>query len=95
MQVIYHGHSFVEIETEKGHILIDPFVTGNPKCDLSLEQLFFKKITHIFLTHGHEHHIGDTLLIAKQFPDAVVVGESELMSILIQQGVTKTYAMAV
>jgi L-ascorbate metabolism protein UlaG (beta-lactamase superfamily) len=85
MQVVYHGHSFLEIKTEQSSILIDPFVTGNPKCDISLEEIFSKNITHILLTHGHSDHVGDTIAIAKQFPECVVVGMVELCNRLNAQ----------
>lgn len=93
MQVIYHGHSFVEIEVEQSSILIDPFVVNNTKCDLSLEDVFAKQVTHILLTHGHEDHVGDTIEIAKQSPDTVVVGMVELVAWLETQGVTNTHAL--
>ncbi len=93
MQVIYHGHSFVEIEMEQGSILIDPFVTNNPKCDISLKDLLAKNITHILLTHGHDDHVGDTIEIAKQFPDAVVVGMVELTAWLEAKGVINTHSL--
>ena len=85
MQIIYHGHSFVEIETEKGSILIDPFITGNPKCDISLEDIFSKSITHILLTHGHSDHVGDTVDIAKHFPTAQIITIYGLAKYLINQ----------
>ncbi len=93
MQVIYHGHSFVEIETEQGSMLIDPFVTGNPKCDISLEDVFSKKITHILLTHGHHDHVGDTIEIAKNIPDCMVVGMVELMDWLENKDVKNRYSL--
>ncbi len=89
MQIIYHGHSFVEIETEKGSILIDPFITGNPKCDISLEDIFSKSITHILLTHGHSDHVGDTVDIAKHFPTAKIVTIYGLAKYLINQWVSQ------
>ena len=54
MQVIYHGHSFIEIEMEQSSILIDPFISENPRCDVSLDDISQKNITHIVLTHGHD-----------------------------------------
>lgn len=90
MQIIYHGHSFIEIETEQWSILIDPFVTGNTKCDLRLEDLFLKNITHILLTHGHSDHVGDTIAITKHFSDCIVVGMVELLSWLISKEVNNT-----
>lgn len=91
MQAIYHGHSFVEIETEQGSILIDPFVTGNPKCDVSLENLFTKKITHIILTHWYSGYIGDTVQIAKNIPDCMIVGISQLIDWIKDQWIINTW----
>ena len=31
MKISYHGHSVVRIETDSHKIIIDPFITGNPK----------------------------------------------------------------
>ncbi len=66
MHVVWHGHSFVEIVTDKGSILIDPFITGNPRCDVSLEEVQQKEIIAICLTHGHGDHIGDTMSLVKE-----------------------------
>lgn len=63
IQVIRHWHSFVEIETQEGSFLIDPFITGNPKCDVTVEDMTNKNILGIFLTHGHADHIWDTVAI--------------------------------
>lgn len=66
LHVIWHGHSFVEIVTQKGSILIDPFITGNPRCDISLDEMQKKEIIAVCLTHGHGDHIGDTMAIVKE-----------------------------
>jgi L-ascorbate metabolism protein UlaG (beta-lactamase superfamily) len=63
MQVTRHGHSFVEIETDGGSYLIDPYVTGNPACDITLEELCTKKICGILITHGHADHVGDAVAL--------------------------------
>lgn len=94
MQVYYHGHSFVEIETEQGSILIDPFVTGNSKCDISLKDIFSKNITHILLTHGHYDHVGDTVEIAKNIPDCMVVGIQQLMNWIQNQWVVNIWCVS-
>ncbi len=72
MQVIRHWHSFVEIEIPEGSFLIDPFITGNPKCDVTVEQIIEKNILWIFLTHGHGDHIGDTVAIQQATKTDVV-----------------------
>lgn len=66
MDIIYHWHSFVEIEDNWNSILIDPFIIGNPLCDIKLEDIIKKNITHICITHGHSDHIWDTVEIFKK-----------------------------
>ena len=56
MKISYHGHSVVRIETDSHKIIIDPFITGNPKCDLDPDKV---DVDVILLTHGqcelHRH----------------------------------------
>ncbi|MCP8967444.1 metal-dependent hydrolase [Ectobacillus ponti] len=88
MKVSYHGHSVVKIETNGKTIIIDPFITGNPKTDLQASEL---RVDAILLTHGHGDHVGDTVELAKR-NDAVVVAPFELATVLGWQGV-KTHPM--
>lgn len=46
-------------------MLIDPFITGNAKCDITLDEVVQKNIIAICITHGHGDHIGDALHIAR------------------------------
>jgi L-ascorbate metabolism protein UlaG (beta-lactamase superfamily) len=57
MKIIYHGHSFLEIELADSSILVDPFIEGNKLCDVCLEDIVKKNIKMIFITHGHMDHI--------------------------------------
>lgn len=66
LEAVFHGHSFVELVTEHGSILIDPFVRGNSQCDCAVEDLCQKQIRAICLTHGHADHLGDTVEIANK-----------------------------
>ena len=93
MQIIYHGHSFLEIITEGWSILIDPFITGNPKCDIWLEDMQAKKITHILLTHGHSDHVGDTIALCQMQPETIVVAMVELCYWLESKWVVHTESM--
>ncbi|MCU9595279.1 metal-dependent hydrolase [Caldibacillus thermolactis] len=88
MKITYHGHSIVKIETNGKTILIDPFITGNPLTDLSVET---ESPDYILLTHGHNDHVGDTVELAKK-KDALVVAMVELADYLSWQGV-KTHGM--
>jgi len=65
MQAIFHGHSFVEIVSDKLCILIDPFIEWNTHCDVTLDELKNKKIDAIIVTHGHDDHIWSTAELSK------------------------------
>ena len=64
MKITYYGHSAFRIETGGAVILVDPFFTGNPAFEGSVEQAS-EGVTHILVTHGHGDHVGDTAAIAR------------------------------
>lgn len=82
MQISYHGHSVVKIETNGTIILIDPFINGNGQTDLQVEN---EHPDVILLTHGHNDHVGDTVELAKK-SGALVVAPNELAEYLGWQG---------
>jgi L-ascorbate metabolism protein UlaG (beta-lactamase superfamily) len=57
------GHSAFHLSGGGADVLIDPFLTGNPKAVVSAEDI---AADVILLTHGHGDHIGDTVAIAKR-----------------------------
>jgi len=63
MEIRYLAHSAVELVEGGTRVLVDPFITGNPKATVSADEL---EPTHILLTHGHADHYGDTVEIAKR-----------------------------
>jgi len=67
MKLTWYGHSAFKVEIDGASILIDPFLTGNPKFpeSLSVDQVA-DGVTHVLLTHGHDDHIGDSLDICKE-----------------------------
>jgi L-ascorbate metabolism protein UlaG (beta-lactamase superfamily) len=83
MDIRFLGHAAFELTEGDTRILIDPFLTGNPKAAANADEL---EPTHIFLTHGHADHIGDTVDIAKR-TNAKVVAIVELANELQEDGV--------
>ena len=67
VELQWFGQAAVKIKTVTGKvILIDPFITKNPKTPKELKDLSkLGKVDLILLTHGHGDHIGDTVKIAK------------------------------
>jgi L-ascorbate metabolism protein UlaG (beta-lactamase superfamily) len=83
MDIRFLGHAAFELTEGDTRILIDPFLTGNPKAAVSADEL---EPTHIFLTHGHSDHIGDTVDIAKR-TGAQVVAIVEIAGELQEDGI--------
>ena len=63
MEIRFLGHSCFELTDGDHRVLIDPFLSGNPKAAVSADEV---EPTHILLTHGHADHYGDVEDIAKR-----------------------------
>jgi L-ascorbate metabolism protein UlaG (beta-lactamase superfamily) len=83
MQLRFLGHAAFELTDGDTTVLIDPFLTGNPKAAVSAEEI---KATTILLTHGHPDHVGDTVALAQR-TGAEVVAITELAGELGDEGV--------
>lgn len=73
MKVKWLGHSAFLIEG-KDKILVDPYLTGNPKAAMAPDQI---DCDVICVTHGHGDHLGDAAAIARR-TGAVVASILEL-----------------
>ena len=74
VQVRFLGHSCFEVTCPKARILIDPFLTGNPKAATSADKV---SADYILVSHGHSDHYGDAVAIAKR-TGATLVAPYEL-----------------
>lgn len=88
MQIIYHGHSAIQIITNGKSLIIDPFLSGNPLATAKPEDI---KVDAVLLTHSHIDHILDAEPIAKA-NDCSVVANVELAAYMSWKGV-KTIGM--
>ncbi len=86
MKVTWFGHSAFRLEFGSSVVLIDPFLTGNPVFNGSVEQAS-AGATHVLLTHGHADHVGDTVAICKA-TGAKLVTNYDLAMFLARQGLS-------
>lgn len=75
MKITFYGHACIGIEVSGKHILVDPFITGNPKAShIDINTI---KADYILLTHAHFDHVKDVEEIAKR-TNAVIVSNWEI-----------------
>jgi L-ascorbate metabolism protein UlaG (beta-lactamase superfamily) len=81
--VRFLGHACFTLSDGDTTVLIDPFLTGNPKAAIAADDV---SATTILLTHGHGDHIGDTVSIAQR-TGAPTVAIVEIANELGEDGV--------
>jgi L-ascorbate metabolism protein UlaG (beta-lactamase superfamily) len=87
MDIRFLAQSAVELTDGDTRILVDPFLTGNPKATVAADDL---EPTHILLTHGHADHYGDVVEIAKR-TGAHVVAMVEIADELSELGLENVH----
>ncbi len=84
MKITYLGHASLAITIKDTHILVDPFITGNPKAEGKVD-INSLKADYILITHAHQDHILDVETIAKR-TNAVIVSNFEIASYFGNKG---------
>ena len=77
MKITFLGHASLQIIIGDVTILVDPFISGNPKAsNINVDTL---EADYILLTHAHQDHILDVEAIAKR-TEAVIVSNYEIVT---------------
>lgn len=82
MKITYYGHSVVYFESNDKKVIIDPFISDNGQCNISVDDV---EVDYIILTHGHNDHVGDTVELAKKH-NAPVIAVNELANLMASLG---------
>jgi L-ascorbate metabolism protein UlaG (beta-lactamase superfamily) len=83
VKITWLGHAALALETGGYHILVDPFLTGNPTAAADPKTV---PADFILVTHGHGDHVGDTVSIAKR-TGATAISVFEIAEWLEKKGV--------
>ncbi len=77
MKITFYGHACLGIEVSGKHLLVDPFISGNPKAaHIDMNTI---KADYILLTHAHSDHTLDVEAVAAR-TNAVIVSNYEIAS---------------
>ncbi len=75
MKITFLGHASLQILIGETYILVDPFITDNPKAaHIEMDSL---KADYILVTHAHFDHTKDVETIAKR-TNAIIVSNFEI-----------------
>lgn len=85
MKITFYGHSSLALEIGGKHILVDPFISGNPLVDGKID-INDLQADYILLTHAHQDHTLDAEAIAKN-TGAVIVSNFEIATYYENKGI--------
>src|ERR1700712_4120198 len=74
VELQWFAQSAFKLTTPEGKVvMIDPWLTGNPKTPPEMKDLSkLGKVDYIIVTHAHGDHLGDSLAISKENNVAVL-----------------------
>ncbi len=79
MKITWLGHSGFRIEIADQILLVDPWLSGNPRFPEGRRAEAVKGVTHILVSHAHGDHASNVVEIAKEL-SIPCVGIYDLMS---------------
>ena len=83
MKITFYGHASLGIEVGGKNIIVDPYISPNPKAShIDVNAL---KADYILLTHAHGDHIADVETIAKN-TNATIVSNAEIAGYYANKG---------
>ncbi|MCD8440453.1 metal-dependent hydrolase [Tenacibaculum finnmarkense] len=75
MNITFYGHACFGIEINGTHLLVDPFITGNPLAsNIEMNDI---KADYILVTHAHQDHVLDVEAIAER-TGATIISNFEI-----------------
>ena len=79
----FYGHAAIGIEIEGIHVLVDPYLSNNPKASISADKV---PADFVLVTHGHGDHLGDAIAICKR-TNALLISNAEIANWAEKKGV--------
>jgi L-ascorbate metabolism protein UlaG (beta-lactamase superfamily) len=85
MKITFLGHASLQLEIKGKTIIVDPFISANPKAsNINLNTI---QPDYILITHAHQDHILDVEVLAKQ-KNATIISNWEIATYYGSKGFT-------
>lgn len=91
MNIRYLGHSAFLLSHGPSRLLLDPFIQGNPKCPVTLEEALSWQVSAVLVSHAHGDHWGDALEFGKR--GVPVIGTAEIGGYAQKHGAANAVGM--
>lgn len=76
MKITFFGHACLGIEVGGKKLIVDPFISGNPKAEsIDVDTI---QVDYVLITHAHLDHVLDVERIMRNNPEAVIVSNAEI-----------------
>lgn len=86
IQVTWLGHATFEVVSPQGtRLLIDPFLTGNPKTPADKKNIDGWALDGILISHAHGDHAADAVALAKKTGAKVVGAHDHVLTLDIPE----------
>ena len=89
MQITFYGHNSFLFKSD-ADILVDPFISSNPKAQHVLMEDI--KVDYVLITHGHADHLADLDKILSH-NDAKIITMVEVASWLAKNGHSRSHSL--
>ena len=90
MELTFYGHACFSVSVKGKVLLFDPFITPNEKANhIDIQEV---KADYILLSHGHEDHIADVEVIAKN-TGAQLISNFEIIQWFAKKGIKNGHPM--
>lgn len=89
LTVRWLGHAAFSISDGAHTVLLDPYLTGNPKAAATADEV---AADAIIISHGHDDHLGDAVAISQR-TGAIVVATFELAMYCQRKGAANVHPM--
>lgn len=91
VNIHFLGHSTFIFSSGEHHLLVDPFIEGNPKCPLDLKAVQEMNISAVLVSHAHGDHWGNALDFGKA--GVPIIATYEIANYAEQHGAKNTVGM--